>query len=838
MNCIQNVIPLQQLQVPTKGYKIYFLEPDTHWNRNPKELSKRNIHGIPKEKLELMAQKFERLSVEDVVKGLPSSQSLQKSNSDEKVNKAANVSTNAVKQVILRSSSSPSNAFAKESTKECSDYEESPQSCAQLSDMTSTSSPNSTEPTSPVTENQIDIDLLLALNQRNTDSEDCSSINASEGGSSCGQESGWERDDEFTYTHNQQITAGPSGTQRTDSPVNESDFKLESESTAQSERKHKNAVKSHSDCIEEESAEDMSFGEPMDASNQINCGASSSHQELNGSANNKRMFSLVGVPKSQSTSNWEFPPFPIDHNKMTDNGSEISVTYYSRSSQTELKDWALLELKQCNKDSNEGLETEDMDGEEHPIEAKVDPKKSDLKVRLHKGTITTDMPDDLSRDQKLNTLREKFPKAENNHLNEILDACHEDYKWAEKLLSELNDDHFDVGALEQLSPTGTDRVSSPEVETESSSSTSNSGEEEQLELLVNHQKDSDDPEFVLTLDPLLAAQLQSHFGDITDTLTEDDLTITLSHGVARLLHHTWKKSLHQKPLPQNGAKSQSINNHSNNNHNNKVSNHMKKAFVFGASAPKSELQEIMDLEMAKEMSRKEYDNSLTAEALNSTCDVTRKQAKDLYCLGKTIDVLDNSLGLSDDFSKETEVLIAQERNRSQNGSPMNDSRAASPVKSVRKVAVDINANISQINDLVVKKREFHDKARLAFGRKMFAVASYYGGEAMKLQTQIDRLGAQTVDAILSNSTNSNELDLHGLHIPEVNSILSEYMSRKSEELRRSVGRRKLSVDIITGYGATKGVLGRIKPTVIQYLKQKNLNYEMVNQGVIRVTLTQ
>ncbi|CAG2180761.1 unnamed protein product, partial [Oppiella nova] len=203
------------------------------------------------------------------------------------------------------------------------------------------------------------------------------------------------------------------------------------------------------------------------------------------------------------------------------------------------------------------------------------------------------------------------------------------------------------------------------------------------------------------------------------------------HGVARLLHHTWKKSLHQKPLPQNGAKSQSITNHSNNNHNNKVSNHMKKAFVFGASAPKSELQEIMDLEMAKEMSRKEYDNSLTAEALNSTCDVTRKQAKDLfatklkrdqlyqrypgvdqnfldtifdsnkYCLGKTIDVLDNSLGLSDDFSNETEALIAQERNRSQNGSPMNDSRAASPVKSVRKVAVDINANISQINDLVV-----------------------------------------------------------------------------------------------------------------------------------------
>ncbi|CAG2123127.1 unnamed protein product, partial [Medioppia subpectinata] len=111
---------------------------------------------------------------------------------------------------------------------------------------------------------------------------------------------------------------------------------------------------------------------------------------------------------------------------------------------------------------------------------------------------------------------------------------------------------------------------------------------------------------------------------------------------------------------------------------------------------------------------------------------------------------------------------------------------------------------------------------------MFAVASYYGGEAMKFQSQIDRLGVETVDAILINSTNSNELDLHGLHIPEVNSILSAYFNRKSEELRRSVGKRKLVLDIITGYGATKGVQGRIKPTVIQYLKQKNFTYVSIN----------
>ena len=55
----------------------------------------------------------------------------------------------------------------------------------------------------------------------------------------------------------------------------------------------------------------------------------------------------------------------------------------------------------------------------------------------------------------------------------------------------------------------------------------------------------------------------------------------------------------------------------------------------------------------------------------------------------------------------------------------------------------------------------------------------------------------------------------------MNVILGEYLKRKSEELRKTPSKRKLSIDIITGYGATKGVQGRIKPFVIQYLKQKN-----------------
>jgi hypothetical protein len=81
------------------------------------------------------------------------------------------------------------------------------------------------------------------------------------------------------------------------------------------------------------------------------------------------------------------------------------------------------------------------------------------------------------------------------------------------------------------------------------------------------------------------------------------------------------------------------------------------------------------------------------------------------------------------------------------------------------------------------------------------------------------------------SNNCNELDLHDLHdlhIAEVNVILSQYLRRKFDELKKIPGKRKLYVDIITEYGTTKGVEGRIKPTVIQYFKQKNITYEKLN----------
>lgn len=488
-------------------------------------------------------------------------------------------------------------------------------------------SSSSTEATSPLNDDQIDIDLLLALHRKSTD-EESSSLSASDASSDVSQENGWERDDEFTYTHNTDLhnTVNdyfeghkPSGSG--ENSVNKvEDNSSESQPKPQRECKTRDEIRAKQRI--EENPDDMEFNEPWDGAIEDQNQPSGHSQET---PTKLKKFGLVGVRKP----NWEFPAFPVDDkNSSASTKSHISITCFARQTQTEPKDWALLELRQRNKDSNEGLETESSDGEESPIETTVDPNRNLLKVMLHKGTFTCDLPDDLTRDQKLNTLRQKFPKAEDNHLNEILDACLEDFNWAEKVLSELNDEHFDVGALEQLQPNAEPSVSS-DLDSESTST-----EDEFVEALSD-QKNSEEQEFYLTLDPFLAAQLQSQFGYLTDSSASQELTLKLSHGVARLLHHNWKKSLSQKSAQNSYVNtpttSQSISICNNNLNKNKIISNgkPKNTLDLEKSTPKSELQEIMDLEMAKALSRQEYDESLAAEALKATDPTQRKVAKEL-----------------------------------------------------------------------------------------------------------------------------------------------------------------------------------------------------------------
>ena len=203
-------------------------------------------------------------------------------------------------------------------------------------------------------------------------------------------------------------------------------------------------------------------------------------------------------------------------------------------------------------------------------------------------------------------MKHSFPKAEESHLSEILDACHGDLNWANKLLNEFDDDHFQVSSLE---------LTSSDIGTEKDNNSSDSSENGmQLQELQSPKPQSPETEFILKLDPSIAAQLEKLFGKISDEypIPKEYLVVHLSIGTARLLHHHWKKTYQQK-LYNQASNQLNKTNGKNNYQKRNFENGKKDRCLLKEHLPKSEFQEIMDLELALAQSRKEYDQlGLTA----------------------------------------------------------------------------------------------------------------------------------------------------------------------------------------------------------------------------------
>ena len=120
-----------------------------------------------------------------------------------------------------------------------------------------------------------------------------------------------------------------------------------------------------------------------------------------------------------------------------------------------------------------------------------------------------------------------------------------------------------------------------------------------------------------------------------------------------------------------------------------------------------------------------------------------------FNLGETLKFLDETLGETADFTNETEELLSEENNSSY-GSRSNSPLKTDQSKVTKRTIEEIQNIISEMNELLVKKKEFHDKAHAAYQRKMFAVASYYGDEAGALDAEINKISKEVVDYFLSN----------------------------------------------------------------------------------------
>ncbi|XP_053208701.1 NEDD4-binding protein 2-like [Panonychus citri] len=612
----------------------------------------------------------------------------------------------------------------------------------------------------------------------------------------------------------------------------------------------------------------------------------------------KRLIGSLGLGANGGAFNWEIPPFPGESKVEPKVEEEFEVKLLcNRSTQVEDRDWALLEVEQngfafdlgadeivypsvskpdhdggwCN-----GVETTiDDDGivfSKEYLRSRCDPK-------IDRGTYCEGFAGYLGYDEKVAKLSYDFPLAESTHIEEVLNACHGDYQWAFNLLSQFNEQHFttsstmgnqvnaanfDENILESSSTTSSP---SPSAEEFNSCQLENDAFDIANQLGLGNL-DQQSAQYSFYLDPAFAVELQSSFGQVLKEgeIDEKYLRVNCSKEVARLIHYLWinaynsqskdKPAQYVNPfsfLSFNKPSSAKVTNTVNTNKKESKANISKEAPI----EPKSAFQEIMDLEMAISLSRKEFNSSqpnqanskhaistkLKREALKrSFPGLDEKALEELfeanaYRIKETIECIEDTLGIQITITPEVDALIKEEtgyvNDHGEATFYINSQRSSSPSGSFN--AGDVIRQLrGEITQCVDKKREFSEKGNTAFQAKMYAVASYYKGQAQEFDRKILQLRSQVIETVV-RANPANTLDLHGVHTNEVLTTLGSYLSNKLDELnRRKLNRLRLL--IITGRGAHSVAGPRLKPLVINYLKQKHYRYEIINPGVISVTL--
>lgn len=141
-----------------------------------------------------------------------------------------------------------------------------------------------------------------------------------------------------------------------------------------------------------------------------------------------------------------------------------------------------------------------------------------------------------------------------------------------------------------------------------------------------------------------------------------------------------------------------------------------------------------------------------------------------------------------------------------------------------------------IDDLLEEKRNSHEKAQKYMSKKMYPVTSYYSDLSGQLRLMIERKTAQLVELLLQLSDNKSEIDLHGLNPIQARLVVGELLKIRQEAL--VVDKKgEVSVDIITGWGKHTIHHGhRVKPAVVNLLREKGFEYHHLNKGALRVTI--
>jgi DNA-nicking Smr family endonuclease len=392
-----------------------------------------------------------------------------------------------------------------------------------------------------------------------------------------------------------------------------------------------------------------------------------------------------------------------------------------------------------------------------------------------------------------------------------------------------------------------------------------------------------DSSLTLTLSKELASQLINMFGPVgfhisPESLDEGDLRVCLSRNVARNLHRCWAQTMHEKFDMEENAIQQMMQEderlarrlqHEENAATTSLGGrdvlHVTPAGVAPPTGgPQDEdltLREIMDEEMALELSRKEFHQSQKKKVLNWGDDMsTNLKRQKLRQLFPNIDpVMLNEVFKANGFSLEDSVGAIELSHGKPNPAPEDDTLTPTEIQQIQRAKVssmseqwlgedetdsyqsysdpayqDFRAEASMHYRL---RHECFQKAQEAYRRNMKQAAAFYSQQGhlhtMKLR-QANMRAAEKILAYQNQVTSDpSSLDLHGLHVNEAIYVLQAKIGALEAECRG----QKVHLSVVTGRGAhSKDGKAKIRPAVLSWLKKNAYRYTEPQEGLFRITL--
>ncbi|XP_050295969.1 NEDD4-binding protein 2 isoform X2 [Anthonomus grandis grandis] len=149
---------------------------------------------------------------------------------------------------------------------------------------------------------------------------------------------------------------------------------------------------------------------------------------------------------------------------------------------------------------------------------------------------------------------------------------------------------------------------------------------------------------------------------------------------------------------------------------------------------------------------------------------------------------------------------------------------------------------AEANGYLEKRTRLYEKAKKYHQTGMREVAQFYSFLAMKQTKLYEYANSLAATAFLDEHSKRledfNTLDLHYLFVKEAIPHLDIYLDRNINLLRGGSQKNWETLQIITGRGKnSKNGVAKLRPAVMERLKQRHIGYQQLNPGLIMVKIT-